>query len=109
MEKYGTQIESWGPFAEGRNDFFNNETLKEIGEQYGKSVAQVALRYLIQRNVVVIPKTVTKERMIQNFNVFDFALTNEDMDKIAKLDQEQSLFFSHYNPETVEFLTGLVR
>ncbi|HZG85545.1 aldo/keto reductase [Paenibacillus sp.] len=107
MEKYGTQIESWGPFAEGRNDFFNNETLKEIGEQYGKSVAQVALRYLIQRNVIIIPKTVNKERMIENFNVFDFALSNEDMDKIAKLDQGQSLFFSHYDPETVEFLTGL--
>ncbi|MBT2700145.1 aldo/keto reductase [Bacillus sp. ISL-40] len=107
MEKYGTQIESWGPFAEGRKDFFNNEILKSIGEQYGKSVAQVALRYLIQRNVVVIPKTVSKERMIQNFDVFNFALTNEDMDKIAKLDQEQSLFFSHYDPETVEFLSGL--
>ncbi|RAS77266.1 aldo/keto reductase [Priestia endophytica] len=107
MKKYGTQIESWGPFAEGRNDFFTNETLQEIGEQYGKSVAQVALRYLIQRNVVVIPKTVSKERMIQNFDVFDFALTNEDMNKIAKLDQAQSLFFSHYDPETVEFLTGL--
>ncbi|MBM7694685.1 diketogulonate reductase-like aldo/keto reductase [Peribacillus deserti] len=107
IDKYGTQIESWGPFAEGRNDFFTNEILKEIGEQYGKSVAQVALRYLIQRNVVVIPKTVSKERMIQNFDVFNFALTNEDMDKIAKLDQEQSLFFSHYDPETVEFLTGL--
>lgn len=107
MEKFGTQIESWGPFAEGKNDFFTNETLKEVGEQYNKSVAQVALRYLIQRNVVVIPKTVTKERMIQNFDVFDFELTNEDMNKISQLDQEQSLFFSHYDPETVEFLTGL--
>ena len=109
MEKYGTQIESWGPFAEGKNDFFNNETLKEIGAQYRKSVAQVALRYLIQRNVVVIPKTVSKDRMIQNFEVFDFALTNEDMNKIEKLDQEKSLFFSHSDPETVEFLTGLVK
>lgn len=107
MEKFGTQIESWGPFAEGKNDFFTNKTLKSIGEQYGKSVAQVALRYLIQRSVVVIPKTVTKERMVQNFEVFDFALTNEDMDKILKLDQAKSLFFSHYDPETVEFLTGL--
>ncbi len=107
MEKFGTQIESWGPFAEGKNDFFTNETLKEVGEQYNKSVAQVALRYLIQRNVVVIPKTVTKERMIQNFDVFDFELTNEDMTKISQLDQDQSLFFSHYDPETVEFLTGL--
>ncbi|MGG3693734.1 aldo/keto reductase [Heyndrickxia ginsengihumi] len=109
MKKYGTQMESWGPFAEGRNNFFTNETLKEIGEQYGKSVAQVALRYLIQLNVVVIPKTVRKERMIENFDVFNFALTNQDMDKIMKLDQGQSLFFSHYDPETVEFLTGLVR
>ncbi|WP_182421778.1 aldo/keto reductase [Priestia megaterium] len=109
MEKYGAQIESWGPFAEGKNDFFKNETLKEIGEQYGKSVAQVALRYLIQRNVVVIPKTVTKERMIQNFDIFDFILTKEDMNKIEKLDQEKSLFFSHYDPETVEYITGLVR
>ncbi|ASA20733.1 aldo/keto reductase [Paenibacillus donghaensis] len=107
MAKFGTQIESWGPFAEGKNDFFANETLKKIGEQYGKSVAQVALRYLIQRNVVVIPKTVTKERMIQNFDIFGFALTNVDVEKISKLDQEQSLFFSHYDPETVEFLTGL--
>ncbi|MEK4670183.1 aldo/keto reductase [Niallia sp. FSL R7-0271] len=109
MEKYGTQIESWGPFAEGKNDFFHNKTLKEIGEQYDKSVAQVALRYLIQRKVVVIPKTVTKERMVQNFEVFDFVLSQEDMNKIEKLDQEKSLFFSHYDPETVEFLTGLVR
>jgi 2,5-diketo-D-gluconate reductase A len=107
MEKYGTQIESWGPFAEGKNDFFTNETLKEIGEQYGKSVAQVALRYLIHRNVVVIPKTVSKDRMIENFDIFNFALIKEDMDKIDKLDQEKSLFFSHYDPETVEFLTGL--
>lgn len=109
MEKYGTQIESWGPFAEGKNDFFHNKTLKEIGEQYDKSVAQVALRYLIQRKVVVIPKTVTKERMVQNFEVFDFVLSQEDMNKIEKLDQEKSLFFSHYDPETVKFLTGLVR
>lgn len=87
MKKYGTQMESWGPFAEGRNNFFTNETLKEIGEQYGKSVAQVALRYLIQLNVVVIPKTVRKERMIENFDAFNFALTNQDMDKIMKLDQ----------------------
>lgn len=78
MEEYNTQIESWGPFAEGRNDFFNNETLKKIGENYGKSVAQVALRYLIQRNIVVIPKTVTKERMIQNFDVFNFSLADEE-------------------------------
>jgi 2,5-diketo-D-gluconate reductase A len=105
MQKYGTQIESWGPFAEGRNDFFSNATLKEIGEQYNKSIAQVALRFLIQRGVVVIPKTVNKNRMEENFNVFDFTLTAEDMAKIAALDTEKSAFFSHYDPQTVEFLT----
>lgn len=107
MEEYNTQIESWGPFAEGKNDFFNNETLKKIGENYGKSVAQVALRYLIQRNIVVIPKTVTKERMIQNFDVFNFSLTDEEMATILGLNQKESLFFSHYDPETVKFLTSL--
>ena len=107
MEEYNTQIESWGPFAEGKNDFFNNETLKKIGENYGKSVAQVALRYLIQRNIVVIPKTVTKERMIQNFDVFNFSLTDEEMATILGLNQKESLFFSHYDSETVKFLTGL--
>lgn len=107
MRKYGTQLMSWGPFAEGRNDFFTNETLKSIGEKLGKSVAQVALRYLIQRNVVVIPKSTHKERMIENKNVFDFVLSEQDMAAIAKLDNAESLFFSHYDPATVEFLVGL--
>lgn len=102
MQKYSCIHESWGPFAEGRKDFFNNETLVEIGKKYGKTSAQVALRYLIQNNVVVIPKTVHKDRMEQNFNVFDFELSNEEMNKISKLDEKQSLFFSHYEPETVE-------
>ena len=102
MQKYSCIHESWGPFAEGRKDFFNNEILVEIGKKYGKTSAQVALRYLIQNNVVVIPKTVHKDRMEQNFNVFDFELSNEDMNKISKLDEKQSLFFSHYEPETVE-------
>ncbi|WP_321387887.1 aldo/keto reductase [uncultured Enterococcus sp.] len=106
MGKYHTQIESWGPFAEGKNDFFTNETLAEIGDKYHKSVAQVALRYLIQRKVVVIPKTVNKDRMIQNFDVFDFVLSNQDMAEIQGLDQGESLFFSHYDPETVDFLTN---
>ncbi|MFS0869035.1 aldo/keto reductase [Paenibacillus xylanilyticus] len=105
MKKYNTQIESWGPFAEGKNDLFTNATLQEIGNQYNKSTAQVALRFLIQRGVVVIPKTVNKDRMEQNFNVFDFQLTSMDMEKIAALDTEQSAFFSHYDPQTVEFLT----
>lgn len=109
MKKYGTQIMSWGPFAEGRNGFFTNETLSAIGEKYGKSVAQIALRFLIQCGVIVIPKSTHKERMIQNFNVFDFVLSTEDMNEIAKLDQGKSLFFSHYDPETVDFLVKLSR
>lgn len=109
MEKYGCQIMSWGPFAEGENDFFNNETLAEIGRKYGKSVAQVALRYLLQRGVVLIPKSTHKERMEQNMDIFNFSLTEEDMAIIRKLDTKQSLFFSHYDPQTVEFITSLGR
>lgn len=107
MKEYGTQIMSWGPFAEGRNDFFSNPILKAIGEKYGKSVAQTALRFLIQRGVVVIPKSTHKERMMQNLDVFDFSLSADDMESIGKLDKGESLFFSHYAPETVKFLTSL--
>ena len=103
MEKHGTQIMSWGPFAEGKNDYFQNPVLKEIGAQYGKSVAQVALRFLLQSDVVVIPKSTHENRMQENFNVFDFTLSNEDMEKIQALDTGKSLFFSHYDPETVEW------
>lgn len=106
MEKYGCRIMSWGPFAEGKNDFFNNETLAEIGRKYGKSVAQVALRYLLQRGVVLIPKSTHKERMKQNLDIFNFSLTEEDMTIIRQLDTKQSLFFSHYDPQTVEFITS---
>ena len=106
MKEYGTQIMSWGPFAEGRNDFFTNPVLKAIGEKYGKSVAQTALRFLIQRDVVVIPKSTHKERMDQNLDVFDFSLSAEDMETIGKLDKGESLFFSHYAPETVKWLTS---
>ena len=109
MEKYEMQHESWGPFAEGRKDFFTNPTLTEIGAKYGKSAAQTALRFLIQSNVVVIPKSTHKERMEQNFNVFDFTLSAEDMAAIQKLDEGESLFFSHYDPATVEMITGLHR
>lgn len=107
MKEYGTQIMSWGPFAEGRNDFFSNPILKAIGEKYGKSVAQTALRFLIQRGVVVIPKSTHKERMMQNLDMFDFSLSADDMESIGKLDKGESLFFSHYAPETVKFLTSL--
>ena len=106
MKEYGTQIMSWGPFAEGRNNFFTNPVLKAIGEKYGKSVAQTALRFLIQRDVVVIPKSTHKERMMQNLDVFDFSLSAEDMETIGKLDKGESLFFSHYAPETVKWLTS---
>ena len=104
MKEYGTRIMSWGPFAEGRNDFFTNSTLQEIGKEYGKSVAQVALRYLIQRDIIVIPKSTHKERMAENFNVFDFTLSPEDMSAIASLDNAETLFFSHYDPEMVKWL-----
>ena len=106
MKEYGTQIESWGPFAEGKNNLFTNETLVEIGKKYDKTAAQVALRYLIQRDIVVIPKTVKKDRMIQNFSVFDFELSEDDMKKILKLDKKESLFLSHFDPETVKFLVN---
>lgn len=106
MDEYGVQIESWGPFAEGRNDFFTNETLVAIGQKYQKSAAQVALRYLIQRDVIVIPKTVHKNRMEQNFDVFDFILTDDDMAEILKLDMGESQFFSHADPETVKMISS---
>lgn len=107
MEKYHVQHESWGPFAEGRKDFFTNPILVEIGEKYGKSSAQVALRFLLQSDVVVIPKSTHKERMEQNINVFDFTLSGEDMEAIRQLDEGESLFFSHYDPATVEMLTNM--
>ena len=107
MQEYGTHIMAWGPFAEGRNNFFSNETLASIGAKYNKSVAQTALRYLIQRGVIVIPKSVRKERMEQNIDVFDFALTADDMQEISLLDMKRSLFFSHYDPQTVKMLVNM--
>ncbi len=109
MKKYNTQIMAWGPFAEGRNNLFKNETLVSIGEKYGKSSAQTALRFLTQEGVIVIPKSVKKERMEQNFNIFDFELTPEEIEQIRALDLGHSLFFSHYDPATVEMIIGLAR
>lgn len=100
------QLMSWGPFAEGKNDFFNNPVLVSIGSKYGKTSAQTALRYLIQKNIVVIPKSIRKERMLENINVFDFTLSNEDMAAIEQLDTGNSLFFSHYDPEFVKFIAN---
>ena len=102
MVKYGVQHQSWGPFAEGRNDFFTNPVLTEIGAKHGKTAALIALRYLMQCDVVVIPKSTHKERMEENFNVFDFVLDAEDMKAIAALDTANTLFFSHYDPAQVE-------
>lgn len=109
LKKYNTQIESWGPFAEGKNNMFSNEVLKEVGAKYGKSVAQTALRFLLQNGVVLIPKSTHKERMIENLNVFDFSLTDEDMKQIEGLDRAESSFFSHYDPDTVEWFMSFAK
>ena len=106
MKKYNTQIMSWGPFAEGKNNYFQNETLKEIGAKYGKSVAQVALRFLVQEGVVVIPKSTHKNRMEENFNIFDFELSLDDLNKIRALDTGRSLFCDHYSPDFVDFIAN---
>lgn len=107
MKQYGTRIMSWGPFAEGRNSFFTNPVIREIGAKYGKSVAQTALRYLIQRGVAVIPKSTHRERMEENIDVFDFSLSDSDMKSIERLDTGKSLFFSHYDPQTVKWFASL--
>lgn len=103
LKKYGCQTESWGPFAEGKNNMFTNPVLTEIGKKYGKTAAQIALRFLMQSDVVVIPKSTHKDRMEQNIAVFDFELSAEDMSEIEKLDSGESLFFSHYDPKMVEW------
>ena len=104
MREHGVQIESWGPFAEGRNNIFGNELLLSVAGKYNKTVAQVILRWLIQRGVVVIPKSVRKERIVENFSIFDFELSAEDMDAIATLDTGASLFFDHRDPKMVKML-----
>jgi 2,5-diketo-D-gluconate reductase A len=104
LQENGVQIQSWGPFAEGKNDLFTNELLTATGKKYNKSVAQVVLRWLTQRGVVAIPKSVRKERMDENFNIFDFELSTEDMEAIKSLDTNDSLFFSHRDPAMVKWL-----
>lgn len=108
IEKYKVQPEAWAPFAEGKNDIFNNKIIEEIGKKYKKSVAQVILRWELQRNIVVIPKSVHVERMKQNFDVFDFKLTDEDMQTIAKLDNEKPLIVDHLNPNSCEWLCNFI-
>ncbi|MFC2346509.1 MAG: aldo/keto reductase [Scardovia wiggsiae] len=109
MQSKGVQMEGWAPFAEGRGNLFGNETLKAIGEKYHKSVAQVVLRWLLQRGIVCIPKSTKKERMEQNLDVFDFELNGDDMALIAALDTNTSAFFDHRDPAAIERLTNLVR
>ncbi len=104
LTENGVQIESWGPFAEGRNNLFSNELLAGIGKKYNKSIAQVVLRWLTQRGVVAIPKSVRKERMAENFNVFDFELSLKDMESIATLDMKTSSFFDHRDPEMIKWM-----
>lgn len=106
MEEFKIQIESWGPFAEGQRDIFKNRILSAIGQKYNKTVAQVILRWNIQRGVVVIPKSVHKERIEENFNIWDFQLTEEDMTVIASMDTKQSLFIDHHSAETAKWLNG---
>ncbi|MCU6797758.1 aldo/keto reductase [Paenibacillus sp. WQ 127069] len=107
MKEQGVQIQSWGPFAEGRNNMFGNEVLTLIAEKHNKSVAQVVLRWLVQREVVVIPKSVRKERLVENFDIFDFALSTEDIVQISTLDTGESLFLSYHDPEIAKMLGSL--
>ena len=107
-DKYDIRLEAWAPFGEGRNGLFENEVLKTIGQKYGKTTAQVMLRWHIQRGVIVIPKSVHKERMIENFNVFDFALDENDMNQISQMDTATSAFFSHQDPAMVEWFVKMV-
>lgn len=107
-DKYDIRLEAWAPFGEGRNGLFENEVLKVIGQKYGKSTAQVMLRWHIQRGVIVIPKSVHKERMIENFHVFDFTLDEDDMNQISQMDTATSAFFSHQDPAMVEWFVKMV-
>lgn len=108
MEKYGVQISAWAPFGEGMQGMFTNETLVNIGKKYDKTAAQVILRWLIQRKVVINCKSTHKERMAENIDVFDFSLSDEDMDDIKSLDNSSSLFFDHADPEMVEWFDDTV-
>lgn len=104
MQKFGTRLMSWSPMARGENNFFNNEILKSIGAKYGKTAAQTALRFLTQEGVIVIPKSTHKERMAENFNIFDFELSKEDMEIFKNLDKGESLFVNHYDPKFAEYI-----
>lgn len=108
LDKYGVQMEAWAPFGEGRGGLFENPVLLGIADKYGRTTAQIMLRWHIQRGIAVIPKSVHRERMEENFRVFDFSLSEEDMNLIASLDKEQSSFFSHQDPAMVEWFVKMV-
>lgn len=108
LQKHNAQIMSWGPFAEGKNDYFNNPVLKEIAAAHSKTTAQIALRFLLQSGVVLIPKSTHENRMKENIDIFDFELSPEEMKKIEALDTGKSLFFSHHDPETVEWFMSIL-
>ena len=109
MDKYGVVHESWGPFAEGRKDFFTHPVLQRIGTAHHKTAAQAALRFLLQKDIVVIPKSVHKDRMVQNLDIFDFSLSDSEMKELEGLDEKESLFFSHYDPKMVEWFYDMVQ
>lgn len=109
MEKLNVQMEAWAPFGEGRNNMFYNPILKEIAEKHNKSVAQIILRWLMQRNIVALAKSTHAERMKENIEIFDFELSNEDMKKISQLDTETSLFFNHQTPEAVDMFVNMIQ
>ena len=109
MEKLNVQMEAWAPFGEGRNNMFHNPILKEIAEKHNKSVAQIILRWLMQRNIVALAKSTHAERMKENIGIFDFELSNEDMKKISQLDTETSLFFNHQTPEAVDMFVNMIQ
>lgn len=106
LQEYGVQVEAWAPFAEGKNGLFNNEVLSEIGKKYNKSIAQVVLRWIVQRNIIPVSKSTKVERMAQNINVLDFELTAEDMALIKTLDTDDSQFFSHEDPEMIKWMAS---
>ena len=107
MNKYNIVHESWGPFAEGRKNFFDNKILMDIGRKYNKTVGQVALRFLFENDIVVIPKSMHKDRMQENFDIFDFELEKDDLEIIKNMDERESAFFSHYDSQMVEWLTSV--
>ena len=107
LKEQGVQHQSWAPFAEGRNNLFNNELLTSVAEKHNKSVAQIVLRWLVQREVVVIPKSVSKERIVENFDILDFALSEADMEYISSLDTRESLFLSYRDPEVAKMMGNL--